>query len=61
MKVLTLGEMMLRLSTLAGQRLTRVSSLNGHYGGGRQMLPYLSQTLGMRLTLLVLFLIICWD
>ncbi|MBR2762782.1 MAG: sugar kinase [Lactococcus sp.] len=34
MKVLTLGEMMLRLSTLAGQRLTRVSSLNGHYGGG---------------------------
>lgn len=34
MKVLTLGEIMLRLSTPTSQRLSQVSQLDCHYGGG---------------------------
>lgn len=34
MKVLTLGEIMLRLSTSAHQRLASASDFKGHYGGG---------------------------
>ena len=34
MKILTLGEIMLRLSSVSGQRLSNTSSLSCHYGGG---------------------------
>jgi 2-dehydro-3-deoxygluconokinase len=33
-KVVTLGEIMLRLSTQAGERLSQANQLNMHYGGG---------------------------
>ena len=33
-KVVTLGEIMLRLSTQSGNRLVQSDSLQAHYGGG---------------------------